>query len=216
MNAASDGVDLEAFEEELTTLPGVRAARVVTTAGGRITEIHLVAEGGKAPKQLVRDVQTIALAKFDLRIDHRIVSVVQFGDEPIPVSAPTSRPALATVSWTTDGTRTRCRIEIDTADGFVGGEADGGATARSRPRLAAAATLDALHNAKVLDANTTLDIADVLVTDLSERRVALVMLVRLRDAAEELLVGSALVRSDESDAVARATLDAFNRRLGAE
>lgn len=216
MSALSGDADLEAFEEELSTLPGVRAARVVTTAGGRVTEIHLVAEGGKAPKQLVRDVQTIALAKFDLRIDHRIVSVVQFGDDPIPATAPASRPALATVSWTTDGTRSTCRIEIDGADGLVMGEADGGATSRSRARLAAAATVDALRNAKTLDSDTTLDVADVLVTELSERRVALVMLVRLRGTAEELLVGSALVRSDESDAVARATLDAFSRHLDAE
>lgn len=214
MNGDSEDFDLEIFEEELTTLPGVRAARVVTTTGGRISEIHLVAEGGKAPKQLVRDVQTIALAKFDLRIDHRIVSVVHFGDDPIPVRTPPSRPDLATLSWTTDGVRTTCRVEVDTPDGLVMGEAAGGATSRSRPRLAAAATLDALHNAKVVDVDTTLDVADVLLTDLSERRVALVMLVRLRDAAEELLLGSALVRSDEPEAVARATLNAFNHRLG--
>src|SRR5438552_2368043 len=83
---------IESFEREIASLPEVRAVRVVATNAGRITEIHLIAEGGKAPKQLVRDVQTLAQAKFGVEIDHRIVSVVQFsGDVPL---APEVAPRL--------------------------------------------------------------------------------------------------------------------------
>jgi hypothetical protein len=68
------------IEDALRRIQGVRAASVVTTAHGQPTEIHVLAAPGKQPKQVVRDVQSLAMAQFDLDIDHRIVSVVQLDD----------------------------------------------------------------------------------------------------------------------------------------
>jgi hypothetical protein len=59
----------------------------------------------------------------------------------------------------------------------------------------------------------TLDIAEVILTEVAGRRIAVGVLILLSGQREEILSGSALVRTDEADAVVRAVLDAVNRRL---
>ncbi|HCK79129.1 MAG TPA: hypothetical protein DHW34_03825 [Actinobacteria bacterium] len=71
------------FEDALRRLPGIRAASVVTNGSAEPIEIHVLASLDKAPKQMVRDIQSLAMAQFDLEVDHRIISIVQFADEDI-------------------------------------------------------------------------------------------------------------------------------------
>ena len=71
------GLDVQAIETEIGRLPEVVACRIVADAVGRPLEVHVLAHPGKHPKQVVRDVQSVALASFGLEIDRRIVSVVQ-------------------------------------------------------------------------------------------------------------------------------------------
>ena len=206
-------IDAEALQRELSTHPEVRAVRVVSAATGRISEIHVVADGSKSAKQLVRDVQTLALAKFGIRIDYRIVSIVHFGQQAVP-DAEVARPALASVTWSTDGTRASCTVEIDHERGPVKGHSAGSASSTARARLAAQATVDALQD--LLGADVALDVADVSTTNVAQRRAVVVVLIRLIASSEELLLGAALVRNDESEAVARAVLDAYNRQITVE
>src|SRR5947209_17357423 len=74
-----DELDLSAVEREICRLPDVSIARLVAEGDGRVSEVHVVAHPGKHPKQIVRDIQSIALASFGLELDRRIVSVVQLG-----------------------------------------------------------------------------------------------------------------------------------------
>ena len=55
-------IDLTEVEREICRLPDVSIARLVGEADGRVSEVHIVAHAGKHPKQIVRDVQSIALA----------------------------------------------------------------------------------------------------------------------------------------------------------
>jgi hypothetical protein len=47
----------------------------VLAEGEELVEIHLVTRSGRAPKQIVRDVQAVLRTDLGLAIDHRIVSV---------------------------------------------------------------------------------------------------------------------------------------------
>src|SRR5689334_1647491 len=89
------------FEAALRHLPGVRAVSVVTGADARPTEVHVLADRNKPAKQVVRDIQSLAMARYDLDIDHRIVSVVQIDDElgrrAEEPDAAAGRPPLASV-----------------------------------------------------------------------------------------------------------------------
>ena len=74
---------LPELEDALRHIQGVKAASVVTGPDAVPTEVHVLAAPGKPAKQVVRDVQSLALARYDIDIDHRIVSVVQIGDDEV-------------------------------------------------------------------------------------------------------------------------------------
>ncbi len=67
----------------------------IQTAGDDITEIHVVSSSRRPAKQIVRDIQTLLLTRFQRPIDFRVVSVA-FTDRvsgPEPVPAPEGIPA---------------------------------------------------------------------------------------------------------------------------
>src|SRR5512143_263472 len=73
-------------ENLLTSLEGVLSARVVTTPLGEVSEIHILAQSGLAPKQIVRNVESALLAQLGLKVDHRKISIAQTAEvRPIEV-----------------------------------------------------------------------------------------------------------------------------------
>src|SRR5689334_15999104 len=87
--AGVDDTELGAIEKELCRLPAVNAARIVTDEIGRPKELHILAGSEKSPKQIARDVQSVAMASFGMEIDHRIISVVQLDRAHLePIVAP--------------------------------------------------------------------------------------------------------------------------------
>ena len=56
--------DVLELERELCRLPEISAARVVTDDSGRPTEVHILADTTKHAKQVVRDVQSVALGQL--------------------------------------------------------------------------------------------------------------------------------------------------------
>ena len=73
--------ELDELEASLTRIAGITAA----TVGGSdsLIEIHVVAILGRSPKQIVRDIQSLAQAGYGLEVDHRSVSIVQLADEDV-------------------------------------------------------------------------------------------------------------------------------------
>src|SRR5262245_27567000 len=59
--------------------------------GEEVREIHVLTRSKRPPKQIVRDVQTVLLARYGKSIDYRVVSVAfTRGDEP-PAAPPPPR-----------------------------------------------------------------------------------------------------------------------------
>src|SRR5436190_14931456 len=232
------------LEESIRQIPGVRAASVVTDAQANPTEVHVLAAPGKPAKQVVRDVQSLAMAQFNIDLDHRIVSVVQIEDESasapgreraetLDLTAETghqavelpeivaaadvldeieaqARPVISEIGVRSTGAEieVEVRLSLD-GDTFVGIER-GAAAASARPRLVASATLSALDD--LLGTPTAVESASVVET--GTHAVALVVLtLSLPRIGAQSVAGSAVVRGDETDAVARAVLAAVNRRL---
>lgn len=198
------------LEAVLGRLPGVQAVRVVTGPDATPTEVHVLASRDKTPKQLVRDIQSVAMAQFDLEIDHRIVSVVQFDDKDTPASSAT-RVLIATINAQTTGLESTATVTLANAGTLFDGTATAPATPSSRPRLIARATLNAVSALMPLGA-VDIEYADIVRVGAREVAVSVVQLVT--PDGESIVTGSAMVRGDDADAVARSVLDALNRRLG--
>lgn len=79
---------LDHLEDSIKRIPGVQAVTVIGM--DTPSEIHIVAGAERSPKQLVRDIQSLASAGFGFAIDHRIVSIVRLEDAAAPPEARTS------------------------------------------------------------------------------------------------------------------------------
>ena len=209
-----DDLDLAEVEREICRLPDVSIARLVAEAGGRISEVHVVAHQGKHPKQIVRDVQSIALASFGLELDRRVISVVQLGgmmlDESGRASGP--RPSIVAITAEASGLRSLVRVTLGLDDDEAVGFAEGSIATTARHRLVAMATVDSLRQLE--PAAECVDVDHAQIVRIGGNDVAVVTVVFVIPPAEQLVSGSAIVRPQkEADAVARAVLDATNRRL---
>lgn len=211
---------LPELEDALRQIPGVKAASVVTSPDAVPTEVHVLAAPGKAAKQVVRDVQSLAMARYDLDIDHRIVSVVQIGEEDPPVLVPepesdedagqSSRPAIVAVMVRSGPGVTEASVTLSAGDCLFEGRAEGPAGHSQRARLVAVATLNAVED--LLGQPCEVDSAAIVST--GSRDVALTVLtVIVPRTGEQVLTGSALVRGDDANAIVRSVLAALNRWL---
>lgn len=205
------------LEDALRQIPGVRAASVVTGPDAVPTEVHVLAAPGKAPKQVVRDVQSLALARYDIDIDHRIVSVVQIGDEADDLGTPepaeavhVARPSIAGLTVRTAGDQTFVTVQVVAGESIFDGEATGPVGGTHRPRVVASATLAALEELL----GRPCQVESSTIVQAGQRDVALtVITMTVPRIGEQVLTGTAVVRGDEADAVSRSVLDALNRQL---
>ncbi|HEX5018505.1 MAG TPA: hypothetical protein VFX15_13080 [Actinomycetes bacterium] len=223
------------LEESIRQIPGVRAVSVVTDAQAQPREVHVLAAPGKPAKQIVRDVQSLAMAQFNIDLDHRIVSVVQIEDEPGGSSdAPESlidlsdaevssaeevldeieaqaRPVITEIGVRSTGSEIEVEVRLQLDDDTFVGIERGAAANSARPRLVASATVSALDDLLGVPAA----VESAAIVDTGTHAVALVVLtLSIPRIGAQSVAGSAVVRGDETDAVARAALAAVNRRLG--
>jgi hypothetical protein len=213
--ALVDDTELAAIEKELCRLPAVNAARIVADDIGRPKELHILASGEKSPKQIARDVQSVAMATFGMELDHRIISVVQLDRshlEPLVTPVGQARVSIGAISSEQRGMRNHARVTLRRADDEAVGLAEGSIAESSRNRAVAKATLESLRH--LMPTAETADVEMAACFQLGTREVAVVTLVFVVPPHEEVVSGSAIVRGgNEPEALARAVLDATNRRL---
>jgi hypothetical protein len=225
--------DPAALEAAIRRIQGIQAARVVAGPGGRVAEVHVLAGRERGAKQLVRDVQSVILTNFGVDIDYRTVSVVQLDESTAaPVTPPTetavvesaapperpsvaspppaagNRAAILRLVTETSAFTTEVKIAVAVDGNERAGVARGPST--SGLRIVAGATVEAV--ADLLRASAVeVHSADLITVGLVQMAVVVLRLATAR--GEQLLTGSAIVRKDANDSVARATLDALNRVL---
>jgi len=200
-------VDIQELEETLARLPSINAIRIVGGKDG-IREVHVLAALDKAPKQVVRDVQSLALARFGITIDRRAISVVQIGPERLDPGE--DRPAIKGVHEIPEGAKTTVAVTLGWHGEEYIGTATGPAAQSARYRLVGEAGLRAIED---LLPGEALALDSVGAPTIGMRTVMVVVIVSTGERGEEVSVGSALSHGDDSETVVRAVLDALNRRI---
>jgi hypothetical protein len=230
-------MEIAEIERELCRIPDVRAARIVANDAGDPIEVHILASTGKGAKQLVRDVQSVAIASGGVDLDHRIISVVQLDD----LAAEAADGAAAPASTAPDGNghgngtghrngtqaervvvesvvvskkelRAVCTVTLRRGEEEAVGAAEGTDATTARWRIVAEAALSALRILEPLAERVAVEVAGV--QRIGDRSLGIVTLLLVIPPNEEPLAGVAPVRgANEEEAVVRAVLDATNRRL---
>jgi hypothetical protein len=204
MPKADETLSITDLQHSLEGLRGVRGARV-EIQGDEITAVRVLVVPERRTQETIGEVVSIASDLFDVAIDPERVEVLR-------VAGPLSqegdrRRKLSGISIERLGQRFHAKVVLELGGDVLVGESDSPSEQGFEFRSVARATLDGLR--ELLDEDIDLDSVQVL--PIGNGRLAVVMLAR----GGEMLLGTALVRLDEHDAIARATLDALNRTLGA-
>jgi hypothetical protein len=202
---------LTKLEDDLEKIHGVTGVRVVGDESP--SEIHIVATSERAPKQIVRDVQSLTTTELGEPIDHRIVSVVQLEATDAVAVEQAQRIALEqviTASKPKDGW-VRVSLRLPGAD-TTEGAALAGPTRDDRARAAVHATLKALQP-RLETISARLGLQSLLVHNDAQTQSVQVKLELTTDTVRTILIGAAVVEDDIATASARAVLQALNRKL---
>ena len=206
---------LSKLEDDLEKIQGVTGVRVVGEE--RPTEIHVVAAAGRPPKQIVRDVQSLATTNLGEPIDHRIVSVVQLDEAPTPSIASSNGQAhraiveqVVTASKGVDGwVRVTLRMpDATTAEGAV----MAGPTREERARGAVMATVRALKD-RLDGLGARIDVETITIQQEAQPPAVAVRANIHASGQKTLLMGAAAIEDDVATAATRALLHALNRKL---
>jgi len=214
---------LTEFESDLAKVPGVRRVRVV--GEDEPAEIHIVASSDRSPKQVVRDVLSLAKAGHGLAIDHRIVSVVQLedaapastrgnGSTPIASTSPGSRPVISHVILVNDSHGRRVDLGLEWPDGTTSGAAmQLGGSSQARARAGTDVMVQAIND-KVRERGLVVDVDDVFVVRTADATETITVRLLLHERGGlQRLTGAADCEGDVVSGAARATLHALNRKL---
>ena len=205
-----DPVQRTAIERSLCALPGVLGARIVAGFDRQVDELHVLTSLDRMPKQTVRDAQTLLMARYGVPTDHRVISVVQL-DQNTTIAA-TSRVVIERVGSTRSGLTLTAEVALLDGDERYVGTDDASASPQGLQRAVAGATLDAAS--ALIGDDCRVDLEGIGI-DASLGQPIAVCLLQVRTERETItLTGSALVREVETDAIARAVLDALNRTIG--
>lgn len=198
------------LEETLARLTSVDAVRVVID-GDRISEVHVLSRPDKPAKQVVRDVQSLAMARYGANIDRRVVSVVQIQPDDGEGRAG-DRPKIIGIEAIPKDSRMTAVVRLGWRGEEYEGTAVGTVAASARLRLVGEATLRALEQA--LGGGPPMALDAIGQPTLGMRDVMVAVVVSQNGTAEQIAVGSALCTDGETaEAAVRAVLDALNRRI---
>jgi hypothetical protein len=197
----------------------VLSARVVTTPLGEVSEVHILAQSGLSPKQLVRNIESALLAQLGLKIDHRKISIAQTAEvKPIEVlergavrDRALRRAALFEALSLSPGKRPH-RVNLSVTLSYGGrsesAEEESSDTPRSRVETAARAAVTALD--KLLSDNSVA-LEGAKLIDAFDRQFVMVAVQGLGGRESLLLIGTAEVKESAERAAVFAVLDATNR-----
>ncbi|BAS27468.1 hypothetical protein LIP_1622 [Limnochorda pilosa] len=202
-------MDAKELERGLLELASVGAVRVVPGTERPIDEIHVLATPGPSPKQVVRDVEALLLTRFGLRLDRRLISVVQLA------GAYRKGPERVVLErLTVEQTRQNLlvRVGLLRGDEQATGEAEAASSPESRALLAAEATLRALE--KLWHGRVRFGVEAQRRIQVAHRWCMAVRVGAVATGGDSFSgVGVALIRRSDEEAAARAVLNATQRRL---
>jgi 5S rRNA maturation endonuclease (ribonuclease M5) len=215
----SDPWGVKRAENLITSLTGVLSSRVVVTAQGEISEIHVLTTSDVQGKQVVRNIESALMAQLGVKIDHRKISVAQTADvrpiEALQQEAIISRANKRVVVF--QGLEVRpserpqrvvVRVRLSFEDREAQAEEQGTDTMRNRVEAAARAAATCLDEL-LPDNSVALEGAQII--DAFDRKFILVAVHGLGGREAQLLTGTCEIRESAERSAVLAVLDATNR-----
>jgi hypothetical protein len=196
------------YNDLIAKLPGVMNSSIVFSEG-EISEVHVLADTSRSPKQISRDIQSAIMVQYGVNIDHKLISIAQIPSESEVRLR--SRLVFEEISLSKNKSNSSATVTLSNGDVSFSGTASSLNDSLEVHKMVCHATLDAIQN--FIDQSVLLSVADVKTFDLTgEKAIAVCIAVKSKKQTGRLL-GSSFVGDDIGIAVVKATLDALNRTI---
>lgn len=202
-------MNIKIIEETIEKLDSVVSCKMVLGEDDNIDEIHIVSNGNRVVKPLLRDVQSILMATYNIQIDHKKISIATIQDESLKRSK--SRLKIASVSHEKNGQRATIKVTLDNHKDIFESSIMGINTSRNIDRMIVDATLKTVEDA--FGYEDTFILEDIKTVPMSVEQVVIVIIMGIHNGREQRFCGSSLIGSDYKESVVKASLDAINRYL---
>lgn len=197
------------MERVINQLGGVISSKIIKNERGDIVEIHILADKSRNPKQISRDVQSALMAKFNVDIDYKVISVAEIESDEI--QSRNERIRIKSLHYSIEGIKGSARVVIERDDIMYEGEYNGIHSNGFLPTAFINAAISALN--KYMDNENVLILEDYKFIDLSDVKVVVVALGILNTKHRELYIGNAVLKEEVGEACVKAVLNAINRVL---
>lgn len=210
MNESGDSMSTISIENYLQKVQSVMGCKVVMDKYDAISEIHIVSDLRRSPKQILRDIEAIMISEFDTSIDYKKVSIAQIQSGSIKLDQD-PRLKLKLIEYNNNGTNVCVKVALEKQGMQYQSEVTGINTVHNFKRLVGSVVLKAVE--QYLEAEEVFVFEDVKRVELANVDVMLVSITSVHGGREEIFTGTAKIISDSKEAIARATLDAVNRHV---
>lgn len=206
----------------------------IESEDGEIRELHILSSSRRPAKMIVRDVQTLLATRFNVKPDHRVISVAYAAPSEAPAppaetrapEAPQPAPAVESrraapadsrirfegVNVYVSGPKAHAQVELSWKGLSRMGSSSGWSTREASHRLIASATLAAVK--EFLEEDLALSVDEAQVVRMGREDVIVVSLALLAHRQQRTLAGCCSLGGDAQQAVVLATLAALNRVVG--
>lgn len=201
------GLNIQLVEKAIEKLESVISSKIILGEKDSFEEVHVVSNGRRAAKQIVRDIESLLMATYNIQIDHKKISIAEIQDESLKKSQ--HRLKLVSISQDNQGQKVGVKVSLDNHKNIFENSTTGINTSRNIDRMLVDVTLKTVEDAYGYE--DTFILEDIKVANLSEDKVVIVIITCIRDGYIKRLCGSSLINLDYREAVVKATLDALNR-----
>ena len=210
--------DIEEIEKFLKNLNGILFAKIILSDDSDIKEIHVITNDLTSPKKVIRDIESLLLAKYNIEVDYRKISIAQVKDDEMKddhvadKSKQLSRLKLSDVKISNNGNHFEVVVDMESDGKIFSNKISGVNWEKNHEYLVAKAALEGINS--FLEGSVFFQIDEIKEVELESEKKLVVISIDLFDSkGKGNLVGSTMVNGDFHHAIIRAILKATNRRM---
>ena len=209
--------EIEKVEKSLKNLNDVLFVKMILSEQKEINEIHVITKDSSNPKKIIRDIESFLLAKYNIQVDYRKISIAQVKDEGIKEeqikeeSESSLRLIFSDIKVATTGNHFEVVVQLESNGKIYEGKVSGTNWDQNQEYLVAKATLEGISS--YLESSVFFQIDEIKKIRLDSKDIVIVSINLINSKRKESLIGSAVIRGDFNKALVKAILKATNRRI---
>ena len=209
--------DIEEIEKALKNLNDILFVKIILSEEKDIREIHVITKDSSNPKKIIRDIESFLLAKYNVQVDYRKISIAQIKSEEMKGTQSqaelesASRLKFSDLKVVTTGNHYEVFVQLECNGEKYEGKVSGINWKQNQEYLVAKATLEGISS--FVEGSIFFQVDEIKKIELDKKEVVVVSIYLINPKRKENLIGSAVIEEDYNKAVIKAILKATNRRI---